>query len=221
MSIKGMTPDEHKNGGKNLTIRYRFADSPFGQVLVASTPKGICFLAFADNQEETFQEVQTRFPNATFKPESDPLQAEALAFFTQDWSQLPRITFHLKGTDFQLKAWNALLQVPLGQLSTYSALATQIDHRSAFRAVGTAVGQNPVSFLIPCHRIIKSTGVFGNYHWGSTRKTAIIGWEAARILNTDSISSNAGRKNAQNKSTERNGKNLTIHLFQVGCCCRR
>ncbi len=181
MTIEGMTPGEYKNGGEHLVIQYRFADTPFGRVLIASTPKGICSLAFADDEKTALQEVQVRFPNASIKEATNRLQEQALAFFTQDWSKRSPLTFHLKGTPFQLKVWAALLRIPLGQLSTYGTLAEHIHHPHAYRAVGTAVGQNPVSFLIPCHRVIQSTEVFGNYHWGKTRKTAMIGWEAARI----------------------------------------
>jgi AraC family transcriptional regulator of adaptative response/methylated-DNA-[protein]-cysteine methyltransferase len=100
--------------------------------------------------------------------------------FTHDWSKLNQIKLHLKGTPFQLKVWEALLKVPMGRLTTYGTIARQIALPTASRAVGTAIGDNPVAFLIPCHRIIQSTGLFGGYHWGSLRKTAIIGWEAAQ-----------------------------------------
>jgi AraC family transcriptional regulator of adaptative response/methylated-DNA-[protein]-cysteine methyltransferase len=111
----------------------------------------------------------------------DAAQQEALFIFKHDWSQLSKIKLHLKGTSFQLKVWEALLNIPQGKLATYSSVAKAIDQPNASRAVGSAVGDNPVAFLIPCHRVIKSTGEFGQYHWGSTRKTAIIGWEAAQL----------------------------------------
>jgi len=110
----------------------------------------------------------------------DLIQQNALYIFTHDWSKLHQIKLHLKGTDFQIKVWEALLKIPMGQLSTYKSIAQQIQSPRAFRAVGSAIGNNPVAFLIPCHRVIQSAGTFGQYHWGSTRKTAMIGWEAAK-----------------------------------------
>ena len=110
----------------------------------------------------------------------DELQQNALFIFTQDWNRLKEIKLHLKGTDFQIKVWNALLKIPAGSLATYADVAARINNPKACRAVGTAIGENPVAFLIPCHRVIRSSGEFGNYHWGEVRKTAMIGWEAAR-----------------------------------------
>ena len=155
VNIEGMTPGEYKNGGENLTIHYSFAESPFGEIFVASTDKGICCLEFTDNHPVSIDN-------------------------TQDWSKLKEIKLHLKGTDFQLKVWEALLKIPMGGLTTYGDIASGINRPKACRAVGTAVGENPVALLIPCHRVIRSTGELGNYHWGDVRKTAIIGWEAAR-----------------------------------------
>jgi AraC family transcriptional regulator, regulatory protein of adaptative response / methylated-DNA-[protein]-cysteine methyltransferase len=181
INLEGMTPAEYKNGGAALQISYSFAESPFGNIIVASTPKGICHMAFADDRQFAFSELQRQFPNAQYSQVTDLHQQNALFIFRKDWSQLSGIKLHLKGTDFQLKVWEALLRIPMGGLSTYSSIAQQIGAPNACRAVGGAVGDNPVSFLIPCHRVIRSTGEFGHYHWGATRKTAMIGWEAARI----------------------------------------
>lgn len=181
ISIEGMTPGEYKNGGSQLQINYSFAESPFGNIIVASTAKGICHLAFADEEKKAFTELQTRFPNAAFRQVVDAIQQNALFIFSQDWKNLSSIKLHLKGTAFRLKVWEALLKVPAGQLTTYSGIAAATGNDKASRAVGSAVGDNPVAFLIPCHRVIKSTGVIGDYHWGSDRKTAIIGWEAAKV----------------------------------------
>jgi len=181
MNIEGMTPAEYKNGGKALSINYSFAESPFGNIIVASTLKGICYLAFADDREDAFNALQHQFPNAAYTQVVDMMQQNALFIFKKDWSQLPAIKLHLKGTSFQLKVWEALLNIPVGGLHTYSTVARAIQQPNASRAVGTAIGDNPVAFLIPCHRVIKSTGEFGQYHWGATRKSAIIGWEAAKI----------------------------------------
>jgi AraC family transcriptional regulator, regulatory protein of adaptative response / methylated-DNA-[protein]-cysteine methyltransferase len=180
INIEGMTPGEFKNGGENLSINYSYAESPFGNILVASTAKGICHMAFADNEKEALAVLQNNFPNAQYKQMLDLVQQNALYIFTHDWNNLDQIKLHLKGTAFQLKVWETLLKIPMGQLSTYGKIAGYIQSPKASRAVGTAIGDNPVAFLIPCHRVIQSTGSFGQYHWGSNRKTAMIGWEAAR-----------------------------------------
>jgi AraC family transcriptional regulator of adaptative response/methylated-DNA-[protein]-cysteine methyltransferase len=181
VNIEGMTPAEYKNGGKNLTINYSFAESPFGNVIVASTTKGICYMAFNDDEGEAIEKLTARFPNALFHRKLDALQQNALLIFQYDWSKLPQIKLHLKGSEFQLKVWETLLKIPMGQLSTYGSIAGQIEKPYACRAVGTAIGSNPVAFLIPCHRVIQTSGNIGGYMWGSTRKTAMIGWEGAKI----------------------------------------
>ncbi|CAD0002822.1 bifunctional helix-turn-helix domain-containing protein/methylated-DNA--[protein]-cysteine S-methyltransferase [Flavobacterium chungangense] len=181
INIEGMTPAEYKNGGKNLNINYSFAESPFGNIIVASTEKGICFMAFAESEAVGFENLNHKYPNAVFNRKLDLIQQNALFIFQNDWSQLSEIKLHLKGTDFQLKVWETLLKIPMGQLSTYISIARQIEKPNASRAVGTAIGCNPVAFLIPCHRVIQSSGIFGGYMWGNTRKTAIIGWEGAQI----------------------------------------
>jgi AraC family transcriptional regulator of adaptative response/methylated-DNA-[protein]-cysteine methyltransferase len=181
INIEGMTPAEYKNGGQNLLINYSFAESPFGNMLVASTTKGICYMAFYEDESDGLAELKSRFPNATFSQKLDLIQQNALFIFQHDWSKLHQIKLHLKGTDFQLKVWETLLKIPMGQLSTYGSIANQIENPNASRAVGTAIGSNPVAFLIPCHRVIQSTGQFGGYMWGNTRKTAIIGWESVKI----------------------------------------
>jgi AraC family transcriptional regulator of adaptative response/methylated-DNA-[protein]-cysteine methyltransferase len=181
MKIEGMTPGEYKNGGAALSINYSFAESPFGSLILAATPKGLCYLAFVGDREKAFLELQQQFPNARYQQVLDMMQQNALYFFTQDWNTLEQVKLHLKGTPFQLKVWEALLHIPMGELTSYGKIAVAAHAERAFQAVGTAVGSNPVSFLIPCHRVIKSTGEFGEYHWGSTRKLAMIGWEAAKM----------------------------------------
>ncbi|WP_121353553.1 methylated-DNA--[protein]-cysteine S-methyltransferase [Flavisolibacter nicotianae] len=181
IGIEGMTPGEYKNGGAALAINYSYAESPFGTILVASTQKGICHMAFADDEQKALHELQQDFPNASYKQVVDRIQQNALYLFTHDWSQLYQIKLHLKGTAFQLKVWETLLKIPAGALSTYKTIAEQINNPNALRAVGSAIGQNPVAFIIPCHRVIQSAGTFGNYHWGPVRKTAMIGWEAAKV----------------------------------------
>lgn len=179
VQIEGMTPGEYKRAGEGLTIRYSFAASPFGHVLVASTEKGVCFMAFVDDDATALADMRSRFPKADFVEAVDDLQQAALRLFSGDAAP-ESIRLHLRGTPFQLKVWEMLLRIPMGGVSTYGALAKGIGNPKASRAVGTAVGDNPVSFIIPCHRVIRSTGIFGQYHWGASRKTAMLGWESAR-----------------------------------------
>lgn len=180
VNIEGMTPGEYKNGGENLSINYSFAESPFGEILVASTLKGICYMAFVDNEEGAFDSLRSKYPNAKYRNYTDQIQQNAIFIFTQDWSKLDKIKLHVKGTNFQLKVWETLLNIPMGELTTYGDIAKKMNNPKASRAVGSAVGDNPVAFLIPCHRVIQSTGILGEYHWGSLRKAAMIGWEGAK-----------------------------------------
>jgi AraC family transcriptional regulator, regulatory protein of adaptative response / methylated-DNA-[protein]-cysteine methyltransferase len=181
IGIEGMTPGEFKNGGEALQIQYSFAITPFGEIIIASTEKGICHISFIENQKQGIENLQYFFPNAQLVKKTDQLQKDALQFFTGDWNDLKKIKLHLKGTPFQLKVWQSLLHIPFGNMATYGTIAGSIQNPKASRAVGTAIGDNPVAFLIPCHRVIKSTGIIGDYHWGSSRKTAILGWEAAKL----------------------------------------
>lgn len=181
ISIEGMTPGEFKNGGNGLNINYSFAETPFGDIIIASTNKGICQLAFVNEEIIGIENLKYLFPKASLVRKTDLIQQDALQFFTGDWNDLKKIKLHLKGTPFQLKVWQSLLQIPLGNISTYGQVASNIQNANASRAVGTAIASNPVAFLIPCHRVIKSSGIIGEYHWGSNRKTAILGWEAAKI----------------------------------------
>lgn len=180
VGIEGMTPGEYKNGGQNLRINYSFAESPFGNIIVASTDKGICHMGFMDSNEEAFKELKAKFPNAKYQQVVDFTQQNALFIFTQEWDKLQKIKLHLKGTKFQLKVWETLLKIPKGNLVTYGNIAEKINNPKASRAIGTAIGSNPVAYLIPCHRVIRGNGESGGYMWGETRKSAIIGWEAAK-----------------------------------------
>ncbi|QNF33762.1 methylated-DNA--[protein]-cysteine S-methyltransferase [Adhaeribacter swui] len=181
VNIEGMTPAEYKNGGKTLTINYSFAATLFGNMIIASTAKGVCYMAFHENEKLSLAALQAKFQNATFRQHQDLVQQNALLFFNHDWTQLNQVKLHLKGTPFQLKVWEALLKIPLGQLATYGSIARQVELPHASRAVGTAIGSNPVAFLIPCHRVIQASGNLGGYMWGTTRKKVIIGWEASRV----------------------------------------
>jgi AraC family transcriptional regulator of adaptative response/methylated-DNA-[protein]-cysteine methyltransferase len=182
IGIEGMTPGEFKNGGEALSINYSFAETPFGDIIIASTTKGICHLSFVDNENKGLENLQYFFPHATVSRKTDLLQQDALRFFTGDWSDLKKIKLHLKATAFQLKVWQSLLHIPFGNRATYGSIAQHIENPKASRAVGTAIGDNPVAFLIPCHRVIRSSGITGGYHWGTDRKTAMLGWETAKLF---------------------------------------
>ena len=135
---------------------------------------------FEEDENLALSALKLRFPKAQYHQVVDKFQHDALFVFQHDWQQLDQIKLHLKGTDFQLKVWEALLTIPMGKLTTYGGIAQQIAKPNASRAVGTAIGRNPVAFLIPCHRVIQTSGNIGGYMWGNTRKSAIIGWEASK-----------------------------------------
>ena len=137
-------------------------------------------MGFSEEQNDAFIDLENRFPKATFIEQTDNIQQNALLIYSQDWSKINQVKLHLKGTDFQLKVWETLLKIPMGNLATYGKIAEKIQKPKASRAVGTAIGNNPIAFLIPCHRVIQATGSLGGYMWGTTRKTAIIGWEASK-----------------------------------------
>jgi AraC family transcriptional regulator, regulatory protein of adaptative response / methylated-DNA-[protein]-cysteine methyltransferase len=178
ISIEAMTPGEYKNGGVNLAISYAFATTIFGNIIIAATAKGICHIAFYDDKNIALQNLIKAFPNATFTLNENNFHQNIVQVFKNEFKE--KIKLHLYGTNFQLKVWQALLTIPMSKLSTYGDIANTIQSPKAARAVGTAIGNNPVAFLIPCHRVIQATGIFGGYMWGPKRKTAIIGWEAAQ-----------------------------------------
>ncbi len=182
IQIEGMTPGEYQHGGKNLYINYSRAETIFGDILIASTDKGICHISFIqENLQAPETEIINHFPSSRLEQKTDLHQQQALKLFREDWSDLNLIKLHLKGTAFQIKVWNALLHIPSGSLKSYSNIANEIGDINASRAVGSAIGNNPVAFLIPCHRVITSSGNLGGYHWGIDRKSAMIGWEASRL----------------------------------------
>lgn len=161
-----------------FVVRYACYPTIFGRVLLASTSVGVCFAGYVDTDETSLPvELLRLFPRATFLPESDEMHRRALPYFNEGSRISDPVRLHLKGTPFQLDVWKCLLQVPRGCLTTYGALARQIGAPSASRAVGGAVGSNPVACLIPCHRVIRSSGALGGYHWGIARKLLILGKE--------------------------------------------
>lgn len=177
--LEAMTPGEYRLGGAALAISYSFGESPFGAYLVASTDKGICRLVFIDDQNAAVAELRQEWPNAALTAAETAAHVQVARFFARDFLCTERLHLHLKGTPFQLKIWESLLRVPEGELRTYSQLAEAAENSAAVRAAGTAIGANPVGYLIPCHRVIRQTGELGQYRWGSTRKAALVGWEAA------------------------------------------
>lgn len=181
VTCEAMTPGEFKEQAEGLTITYGFHPSPFGESVLAITERGICNLLFISggNREETLQELKDTWPKATFKQDSTQTQPFMERIFNPVKHQqaLPVI---LKGTNFQIKVWQALLKIPPGTVVSYEDIATQIGQPGAAQAVGMAAAHNPIGYVIPCHRVIRKMGVFGNYHWGTARKKAILGWEVAQ-----------------------------------------
>ncbi len=181
INIEGMTALEYKNEGENLTIKYFFYETIFGKIIVATTDKGICYVAFFETKQNAISYLKSRFKKAQYLEQETNFHLQVKHFFNNNFSCNEKIKLHLKGTSFQLKVWETLLTIPLGNLKSYGDIAKKIEAPKASRAVGSAIGDNPVAFLIPCHRVIQSTGIFGGYMWGAKRKTAIIGWEAATL----------------------------------------
>ena len=181
VTIEAMTPGEFRRGGAGLEIGYGFAPSLFGEILVAATSRGICHLGFVDDRMVALDRLRAAVPAARLSATGAGPQANALqAALNRDWTTLAKLRLHLHGTPFQMKVWEALLRIPAGRLASYGDVAAVVGAPDASRAVGTAVGANPVAWLIPCHRVIRQSGAFGGYRWGTPRKQAMIGWEAAQ-----------------------------------------
>ncbi|MDR1682837.1 MAG: methylated-DNA--[protein]-cysteine S-methyltransferase [Candidatus Symbiothrix sp.] len=178
--IEEMTSDEYKNGGADLTIHYDLVDTLFGKIITSATLKGLYYMAFVDDETEAVAILKAKLPKAQYLHQSDGFQQNALLFFSEEVSNIPIIPLHLKGTKFQLDVWKALLKIPCGYIMTYGEIAKLIGRPKAVRAVGTAVGSNPVSILVPCHRVVRESGGLGGYHWGLARKDALLIWEAKR-----------------------------------------
>ncbi len=176
VSIDAMSPGEYKSGGAGLDVTYGVAQTPFGLMLAATTPRGVAMLEFVE-PGFTFDPSRTPLPKATFKHDDAVAETIAARAFGDDDTPLQ---LHVRGTNFQLRVWNALLNVRPGAVKTYAELARDIGEPNAARAVGNALGQNPVAVLIPCHRVIANTGLVGNYKWGTEKKRALLAWESAR-----------------------------------------
>lgn len=183
VNIEGMTPGEYKKRGDNLNIQYDFSESPFGKMLIASTGKGICNLSFIEDEEGGEEMIRKSWANANVTKSKDKHIQDLEEILANNWQDLDEVKLHIRGTEFQLKVWEALLKIPVGQLVTYSDVAQAIENPKASRAVGTALANNPIAYLIPCHRVIRKVGGIGEYRWGDIRKQAIIGWEASQTKN--------------------------------------
>jgi AraC family transcriptional regulator of adaptative response/methylated-DNA-[protein]-cysteine methyltransferase len=181
---EAMSPGEWKTGGEGLTVRFGFHPSPFGSALVMATERGLAGLAFADPGEEpaALADMKRRWPRATYVEDSARTAAVAKRIFDPaQWQESQPLRVVLIGTDWEVRVWEALMQIPMGRLVTYSDIAGKVRSPAAARAVGAAVGKNPVSFVVPCHRVVGKSGELTGYHWGITRKRAMLGWEAGQV----------------------------------------
>jgi AraC family transcriptional regulator of adaptative response/methylated-DNA-[protein]-cysteine methyltransferase len=181
VNMEAVTPDEFRKQGASLKIRYGFHPSPFGECLVAVTERGISNLAFVPQGDRTkvIRELKKQWKHAEVLEDGSATKVYADRIFGAAKTDTP-LTLHPKGTNFQIKVWQALLKVPRGSVTSYEGIAQQINRPSAVRAVANAVANNPVAYLIPCHRVIRKTGAVGGYRWGSARKKAILAWEAGK-----------------------------------------
>ena len=178
LTWEAMSPGEYAARGKGLVIRYGFYDSPFGEMLVMGTERGICGIGFTaeTGRDQALGDMTARWPEADFVEDKAAMQGQVNAVLGH-----ARANLLLIGAPFQIKVWEALLAIPSGHVTTYSEIARHIGSPKAARAVGTAVGRNPVSWLIPCHRALRKSGALGGYHWGLPVKRALLAWEAARL----------------------------------------
>jgi AraC family transcriptional regulator, regulatory protein of adaptative response / methylated-DNA-[protein]-cysteine methyltransferase len=181
---EAMSPGDYKLRGAGLVIRHGFHVSPFGIAIVMVTDRGLAGLAFADpgGEQAAFDDLSSRWPNAAYVEDIAATAPFAARIFDPArWRHDDPLRIVMIGTDFQLRVWEALLRIPMGRARTYSAIATEIGQPAASRAVGAAVGANPLSFVVPCHRAIGKSGALTGYHWGMTRKRAMLGWEAGQL----------------------------------------
>jgi AraC family transcriptional regulator, regulatory protein of adaptative response / methylated-DNA-[protein]-cysteine methyltransferase len=185
VNLEAMSPGEFKAGGAGLQIHYGIHDTPFGKALIATTARGVCNLHFLDAADQlTAEQILRRsWSNAEIIHDAKDTQPlDDLIFDSSISREQKPLTLLVKGTNFQIQVWRALLKVPLGGMTTYQTVAEMIGCPTAARAVGNAVGNNPIGYLIPCHRVIRESGELGGYRWGLERKTAILGWEASRVI---------------------------------------
>ena len=185
VTFEAMTPGEFKKQAAGIKIFYGFSSSPFGDCLIATTERGICHLGFAekDKRSEALDQLFKTWPGAAFTESCETATSKINSIFKINKTKYSQpFNLYLKGTNFQINVWKALLNIPEGRVVSYQDIASHIGHPKAFRAVANAIAINPVAYLIPCHRVIAKSGKIHQYRWGSARKKALIGWEAARVL---------------------------------------
>lgn len=182
IQLEAVNPGEYQVRGAKLTIDYAIQDTPFGNVFIALTPRGICALAFVESiqPDEQLDTLRIKWPYAQMRACPDRTRSVLTTLFSQKSRQDRLLSLHVLGTNFQVSVWKALLQIPPGRVASYAQVAVAIGRPSAARAVGRAVGGNPIAFLIPCHRVIQANGDLGGYRWGLTRKRVMQFWEATR-----------------------------------------
>ncbi|MBW4646839.1 MAG: methylated-DNA--[protein]-cysteine S-methyltransferase [Goleter apudmare HA4340-LM2] len=182
VNLEAMSPGEFKAGGIGLQIWYGIHPTPFGDCLIATTPRGICNLHFLDttNKDVVEQAFRLEWANADIKQDQQATQEMCDRIFEPSATHSKPLVLYVKGTNFQIQVWRALLSVPFGGITTYQGLAAAMSRPTAARAVGNALGRNPVGYLIPCHRVIRESGEFVGFRWGLERKTVLLGWEASR-----------------------------------------
>ncbi|MBK8536069.1 MAG: methylated-DNA--[protein]-cysteine S-methyltransferase [Candidatus Competibacteraceae bacterium] len=181
VTFEAMSPGEYQAGGAGLALRYGVHDTPVGAALIATTARGICNLHFLDRADGPNAEAALRreWPNAKLRCDPSTTQPLIDSIFNAAPCAQQLLTLHIKGSNFQLQTWRALLRIPYGEITSYQRLAATLGRPTAARAVGHAVAHNPVAYLIPCHRVLRESGELGDYRWGLERKAALIGWEAA------------------------------------------
>ncbi len=187
VTLEAVTPGEYKNRGQNISINYGFTQCPFGLVFIAATNRGICHLSFStpESMPESIRSLQQKWRNA--KIAENQLRIETLSnkIFTPNTQTQKKFHLFIQGTNFQVRVWESLLRIPYSAVSSYQNVASSIGAPTATRAVANAIANNPVGFLIPCHRVIRNTGAIGGYRWNNKRKQAILAWESANDLNLD------------------------------------
>jgi AraC family transcriptional regulator of adaptative response/methylated-DNA-[protein]-cysteine methyltransferase len=186
VSHEAMTPGDYTRRGEGLEMAYGFHACPFGEALLIATDRGVAGLAFVDEDKgqtrpDALADMMQRWPKARYVEAPQKTAPHAMQIFASEWSRHQPMRLVMIGTDFDIRVWETLLKIPMGRAVSYTDIARHIGSPSASRAVGSAVGRNPISFVVPCHRVLRGDGSLGGYHWGLTRKRALIGWETGRL----------------------------------------
>jgi AraC family transcriptional regulator, regulatory protein of adaptative response / methylated-DNA-[protein]-cysteine methyltransferase len=189
VSHEAMTPGDYKRRGEGLEMSYGFHACPFGEALLIATERGVAGLAFVDEdkgqtRQDALADMMQRWPKARYVEAPQKTAPHARQVFASEWNRDKPVRLVMIGTDFDIRVWETLLKIPMGRAVSYTDIARHIGSPSASRAVGSAVGRNPISFVVPCHRVLRGDGSLGGYHWGLTRKRALIGWETGRVAAT-------------------------------------